>query len=264
MSRRAFLRSSCGMAATLTALAACSSEEAATTTSRAPSPTGTEDHRFTRHDAGAARGRATRRPGTGGTFTLPPESTIEEAAATTVLAGGELVVDVQTHLLEYEPGTGEGWGLGLPAGVVRRRPGGVHGDRRLARPRPRRQRHRRRRAVGDPRRRRPRSAVDGGDGARPPPGRTARLRRPRADPGSRDADHRSAVGRTRRDGGDRGRVRDRGVEGVHPRGPVVAPRRRRRQRVLRSGAGPRPARSSASTRASARPPPRRSTSVRRP
>ena len=53
-------------------------------------------------------------PGTGGTFSLPPESTIEEAAATTVLAGSELVVDVQTHLLEYEPGTGEGWGLGFP------------------------------------------------------------------------------------------------------------------------------------------------------
>ena len=130
-------------------------------------------------------------PGTGGTFTLPPESTIEEAAATTVLAGSELVIDVQTHLLEYEPGTGDGLGTRLPAGLVRRRPGGVPRDRRLARPRPRRQRHRGRRAVGDPRRRRPRSAVDGGDGARPPPGRTARLRRPRADPGSRDADDRS-------------------------------------------------------------------------
>ncbi len=53
-------------------------------------------------------------PGTGGTFSLPPESTIEEAAATTVLAGSELVIDVQTHLLEYEPGTGEGWGLAFP------------------------------------------------------------------------------------------------------------------------------------------------------
>ena len=53
-------------------------------------------------------------PGTGGTFSLPPESTIDEAAATTVLAGSEFVVDVQTHLLDYEPGTGDGWGLGFP------------------------------------------------------------------------------------------------------------------------------------------------------
>ena len=113
MSRRAFLRSSCGMAATLTALAACNSEEGASTTSRASPPTG----------PGSTASRDTQptgtRPsdttlGTGGTFSLPPESTIEEAAATTVLAGSELVVDVQTHLLEYEPGTGEGWGLGFP------------------------------------------------------------------------------------------------------------------------------------------------------
>ncbi len=113
MSRRAFLRSSCGMAATLTALAACSSEEAATTTSRAPAPTG-PGSTASRDTQPAGTRPSDTAPGTGGTFSLPPESTIEEAAATTVLAGSELVVDVQTHLLEYEPGTGEGWGLGFP------------------------------------------------------------------------------------------------------------------------------------------------------
>ena len=113
MSRRAFLRSSCGMAATLTALAACSSEEAASTTSRAATADRSRDHRRTRHRADRTRSSDTV-PGTGGTFSLPPESTIEEAAATTVLAGSELVVDVQTHLLEYESGTGDGWGLGFP------------------------------------------------------------------------------------------------------------------------------------------------------
>jgi hypothetical protein len=111
MSRRAFLRSSCGMAATLTALAACTSEQAASTTSRAAPPTGTgpPGARDT-----APVGSSDTVPGTGGTFSLPPESTIEEAAATTVLAGSELIVDVQTHLLEYESGTGDGWGLGFP------------------------------------------------------------------------------------------------------------------------------------------------------
>ena len=112
MSRRAFLRSSCGMAATLTALAACSSEESSGSTSpRTPSPPsgpGTSGPPGTRPIASDTV------PGTGGTFSLPPESTIEEAAATTVLAGSELVVDVQTHFLEYGPGTSEGWGLGFP------------------------------------------------------------------------------------------------------------------------------------------------------
>jgi uncharacterized protein len=95
MSRRAFLRTAAGMATALTALAACSEEEAAR---RGPDPTtGT-----------------TGRPG--GTYTLPSTSTIDTDAATTVLAGGEsdLVVDVQTHLLEYAAGTSDGWGLGFP------------------------------------------------------------------------------------------------------------------------------------------------------
>jgi hypothetical protein len=117
MSRRAFLRSSCGMAATLTALAACSSEEAARSTSgptSRPSPPtrpGTTGQPDTRPIVTASSNTV---PGTGGTFSLPPESTIEEAAATTVLAGSELVVDVQTHLLDYAAGTGDGWGLGFP------------------------------------------------------------------------------------------------------------------------------------------------------
>jgi uncharacterized protein len=95
MSRRAFLRTAAGMATALTALAACSEEEAAR---RGPdSTTGT-----------------TGRPG--GTYSLPSTSTIDTEAATTVLAAGEsdLVVDVQTHLLEYAAGTGDGWGLGFP------------------------------------------------------------------------------------------------------------------------------------------------------
>jgi hypothetical protein len=107
MSRRAFLRTSCGMAVTLTALAACSREQSATTTSRGTAPPPPDPTTPPTRPSDTV-------PGTGGTFALPPESTIEEEAATTVLAGSELVIDVQTHLLEYPPGTSEGWGLGFP------------------------------------------------------------------------------------------------------------------------------------------------------
>jgi uncharacterized protein len=95
ISRRQFLRSAAGMATVLTALAACSRDEAAS-----------------RPASTAARTTPTTGPG--GTFTLPPESTWEEPAATSVLAGDELVIDVQTHLLEYPPGTTGAWGLAFP------------------------------------------------------------------------------------------------------------------------------------------------------
>jgi len=96
VSRRDFLRTSAGMALTLATLAACSKQQSAST---GPDPTtGT-----------------TGRPG--GTFTLPPESTIESSVATTSLApaasttasavgaSADFVMDVQTHLLEYAPGS---------------------------------------------------------------------------------------------------------------------------------------------------------------
>ncbi|MGD9703370.1 MAG: amidohydrolase family protein [Acidimicrobiia bacterium] len=99
ISRRQFLRSTCGMAATLTTLAACSREQSA-------SQSGTT----------STTGSGSTSSAPGGTFTLPPESTIDETAATTVLgaSAGELVVDVQTHLLEYPSGSSPGFGLGFP------------------------------------------------------------------------------------------------------------------------------------------------------
>ena len=74
ISRRRFLHTLSGAAVALTALNACSDEERA--------------------------GDPTTSTGPGGRFTLPPESTTEPAAATTALAGEELVLDVQGHLLE--------------------------------------------------------------------------------------------------------------------------------------------------------------------
>ena len=84
-SRRDFLRSSAGTAATLLALGACSKEER----------------------------RATGQGQPAGTFTLPPESTTDTEAATTTLApfDGEVIVDVQTHFLD--PDT-IGFGGGFP------------------------------------------------------------------------------------------------------------------------------------------------------
>ena len=56
------------------------------------------------------------RLGPGGTFELPPESTIDEETATAVLeaANDDLVIDVQTHLLEVAPDEEFSWGLGFP------------------------------------------------------------------------------------------------------------------------------------------------------
>ena len=77
MSRRRFLSTVCGSALALTTLAACSSQE---------------------H---AARGGAE----PGGTFTLPPSSTTEPEAALEVLSGSEAIIDVQTHVLDFDLST---------------------------------------------------------------------------------------------------------------------------------------------------------------
>jgi hypothetical protein len=99
VSRRDFLRSTAGTAAMVSILAACSREERAVTTT-----------------ASGSTGPASTEPG--GTFALPPESTIDDAAASTVLADDPanpaLVVDVQTHLLDYPAGSSDGWGLSFP------------------------------------------------------------------------------------------------------------------------------------------------------
>lgn len=102
ISRRSFLRTSAGMALTLTTLSACSREQAA---ERGPD---------------TATG-ATGRPG--GTFTLPPQTTIDVPAATEALAppastvpgvASDFVVDVQTHLLDYAPGSITAAEVGVP------------------------------------------------------------------------------------------------------------------------------------------------------
>src|SRR5688572_5281987 len=82
--RRAFLRSSAGLAVTLLALGACTEEERRASGDGAPA----------------------------GTFDLPPGSTTEPGAATTLAPfDGEVVVDVQTHFLD--PDT-IGFGGGFP------------------------------------------------------------------------------------------------------------------------------------------------------
>ncbi len=68
MGRRRFLRTAMGSAVTLLALDACSKESG----------------------------------GTGGTFAIPSSSTSEPEVALDALGGDEVVVDVQTHLLEYD------------------------------------------------------------------------------------------------------------------------------------------------------------------
>ena len=85
MSRREFLRSSCGTAAALFVLAACHSESK------------------------KARGQAP-----GGTFTVPRTATTDTAHAREVLGGDEFVFDVQTHLLDYGPGQSADFGLAFP------------------------------------------------------------------------------------------------------------------------------------------------------
>ncbi|MEM9036487.1 MAG: amidohydrolase family protein [Actinomycetota bacterium] len=98
MSRRRFLQL-CGTATVLSALAACSREQAATegTTTTTSSTT-------------------TSSTAPGGTFELPPESTTEPEAAAEALGGFEGVIDVQTHLLEFDTSTPLGgfWGSGFP------------------------------------------------------------------------------------------------------------------------------------------------------
>jgi predicted TIM-barrel fold metal-dependent hydrolase len=85
MSRRDFLRSSCGTAAALFVLASCSNDASR---SRSESP--------------------------GGTFTVPETSTTDPEEAREVLGGDEFVFDVQTHLLEYAPDDDFDFGAGFP------------------------------------------------------------------------------------------------------------------------------------------------------
>ncbi|MEM9714832.1 MAG: amidohydrolase family protein, partial [Actinomycetota bacterium] len=97
MSRRRFLQL-CGTATVLGALAACSREEAAS-----PATTST-----------SSTTSSTTTPG--GTFVVPDEAAIEPEAAEEALGGEQFVVDVQTHLLEFDLGTPAGgfFGGGFP------------------------------------------------------------------------------------------------------------------------------------------------------
>jgi predicted TIM-barrel fold metal-dependent hydrolase len=78
MSRRDFLRSSCGTAAALFLLAACHSE------------------------SNNAKGKPS-----GGTFKVPKSTTTDTAHAQEALGGNEFVFDVQTHLLEFDTSVAE-------------------------------------------------------------------------------------------------------------------------------------------------------------
>lgn len=92
--RRQFLSTICGSALSLTVLAACSKEEQA---ARSPSTTSTTEP--------------------GGTFTLPPSSTTEPEAAAEVLSGPEPIIDVQTHVLDFDlsaPEPSRFFGSGFP------------------------------------------------------------------------------------------------------------------------------------------------------
>lgn len=83
MDRRRFLRTAMGSAVTLLALDACSRESG----------------------------------GTGGAFSVPSSATSEPDVAVDALGGDEIVVDVQTHLLEYDRSSplGDGYfGSGFP------------------------------------------------------------------------------------------------------------------------------------------------------
>ncbi len=109
VSRRTFLTRASGMATLLATLAACSREQRAAR-STTPAPAGASSTSTT------STTMSTTDVGPGGTFALPPDSTIDDEVATTVLGGreGELIVDVQTHLLELPAGTSSGFGLGFP------------------------------------------------------------------------------------------------------------------------------------------------------
>lgn len=78
LSRRRFLAGLCGSAVTLSALAACSTEER------------------------RSRGEG----GPGGTFTVPPEASTDPDAAAEALTGHEFIMDVQNHLLAYDEAFG--------------------------------------------------------------------------------------------------------------------------------------------------------------
>lgn len=83
MDRRRFLRTAMGSAVTLLALAACNREQGST----------------------------------GGTFEVPTSATTEPEVALDTLGGTDVVVDVQTHLLEYDrsvPLDGRFFGAGFP------------------------------------------------------------------------------------------------------------------------------------------------------
>lgn len=116
MDRRSFLRTAAGMATTLTALAACSSDQRAATTSTAGSTPASRSPTTSTTSTTSSTTSSSVPIGTGGTFELPPESTIDEDVATTVLQAreGDLIVDVQTHLLDYPAGTTAGFGFGFP------------------------------------------------------------------------------------------------------------------------------------------------------
>ena len=77
MNRREFLLSICGAATTLVALNACTREA----------------HR-------ADPSRATSEPG--GSYSIPPEATVDPEPAHEAIGGEEFVFDVQGHLLEYD------------------------------------------------------------------------------------------------------------------------------------------------------------------
>jgi len=117
VSRRAFLRSSAGMATTLAALAACSKEQSESrgstgSTAAGSGPTSTSSTMPT----------STTVLGPGGTFTVPTEATIDDTVATTILSGDEFVMDVQTHLLDIPPGNSAGFGLAFPQAACGRDP----------------------------------------------------------------------------------------------------------------------------------------------
>jgi hypothetical protein len=76
MSRRRFLLSSMGAATTLAALAACTKEA-------------------TRAAGGNGAGTTP-----GGSYVIPPEATVDPAAAKEALGGHEFIMDVQTHFLD--------------------------------------------------------------------------------------------------------------------------------------------------------------------
>ena len=108
MSRRRFI-AACGNATVLAALAACSREQAAVsppTTSAAPAATG----------APATTSVPSTSATPGGTFEVPPAATTEPEAAAEALGGREIIVDVQTHLLEFDLETSGGrfFGGGFP------------------------------------------------------------------------------------------------------------------------------------------------------